>query len=132
MLPRTSEEIEYHSYLIFCIHDFFLKSFRNPEQSTCLLSGSVPFVVLYYVTFKRSWFFNVLVFLIHPILQKNLKSFLSNWERHRYQGERSPGICGMYVVMLFLLLSFSLKAAVNAQIPQMLMYVYVSLFDHRQ
>lgn len=72
-----------------------------------------------------SWFF-----LIHPILQKILKSFLSNWERHRYQGERSPGICGMYVVMLFLLLSFSLKGQLwMFEIPQMLMYVYVSVFD---
>lgn len=117
-----------------CIWFFFLKSFQKPR------AVHLPFIrfspILWFYTkcyiqkeagFSMSWFF-----LIHPILQKNLKSFLSNWERHRYQGERSPGICGMYVVMLFLLLSFSQGSCGMFEIPQMLMYVYVSLFDHRQ
>lgn len=79
MLPRTSEEIEYHSYLIF-VYDFFLKSFQKPR------AVHLPFIrfspILWFYTkcyiqkeagFSMSWFF-----LIHPILQKNLKSFLSN------------------------------------------------------
>lgn len=97
--------------LIFnlCMWFFLISPLRSPEQSICLLLGSVPFCgSILSVTFKKKLVFKCLrFFLIHPILQKFFKSFLSNWENHRCQGERSPGICGMHVIVFFLLLSFS-------------------------